>query len=69
MAGGGDSIGVDKSAEGGIIVAGLEVVELSFGVVDIATVAQGVILANGIGVCAGDRQDIVPGIVGAFNVR
>ena len=47
----------------------MEVVKAVLGIVDRATVAQGIILADGCGVGAGDAQDIAPGIVGAFNVR
>ena len=46
LAGGGKDVGVDESAEAGIVIAGLEVVQTSFGVPDVATVTQGVIEAN-----------------------
>jgi hypothetical protein len=67
LSGGGEGIGGIETAQAGVVIPGLEVVELKFRVIDIATVAQGGILANGIGVCAGDRQDIAPGIVSVGN--
>jgi len=47
LAGDDEGIGVDESAGGAVIVAGLEVIELGFLVVDIATVGKGVDLAQG----------------------
>ena len=63
MSCGDEGIGVNKSAEGGVIIAGLEVIELRFGVVDIAAVAQGVMGAEGCGQGAGGITQIAPGIV------
>ena len=45
---GNGGICIDKSAPLGVIVAGLEVVQLRFGVIDIATIAQGVQRGDGI---------------------
>ena len=59
LAGGGVGVGVDESADGGVVVAGLEVIEPGFGVVDIAAVAQGIDLCQG----AGGGQDLAVGIV------
>ena len=42
LAGGGVGVGVYEASEVCIVVAGLEVIEAPFGIVDIATVAQGV---------------------------
>ena len=42
MAGRGEGIGVEEAGCGGVIVAGLEVIELCFGVVDIAPIGEGV---------------------------
>ena len=56
MSGGDEDIGVYEAAGAGVIVAGLEVIEAGFGVVDIAAVAQGVGFAescrHGAGGCA-----------------
>lgn len=40
--GGGKGVGVEEAADGGVIVAGLEVVEAGFGIVVVATIADGV---------------------------
>ena len=42
LAGGNEAVGVDESPDGRVIVAALEVIEAGFGVIDIASVAQGV---------------------------
>ena len=64
MAGGGEGVSTDKSADFGVIVAGLEVVELRLFVIDIATVAQGVEGAYGRGQGAGDGE-----VVALVNLR
>ena len=53
----------------GIVVAGLEVIEAAFVVVDVASVAQGVVSAQVGGALAGDAQDVAPGIVGILHHR
>ena len=60
LTGGGVGVGVDESADGGVVVAGLEVIEPGFGVVDVAAVAQGIDFCQG----AGSGQDLAVGIVG-----
>ena len=67
MAGGDKCIGVYEAAGAGVIVAGLEVIEAGFGVVDIAAVAQGVGFAEGCRHGAGGISNIAPGIVGIFH--
>lgn len=62
MACGSISVRIEKSADLGVIVAGLEVIEAGFGVVDVATVAQGVILVQGIGVGVGTGADAAGGV-------
>ena len=42
MAGGSKDIAIEESADGGIIVAGIEIVITRFGVIEIAAVADGV---------------------------
>jgi len=42
----------------------LQVVEAGFGVVDIATVAEGVMGTEGVCLCSGDVQELAPGVVG-----
>ena len=64
LSGGGKGIGIDESAEAGIVIAGLEVVQAGFGVPDIATVAQGIIEADGVLLAAGDGEDTAPCVVG-----
>ena len=44
----------------GVVVAGLEAIEAGFGIVVIATVAQGIDVCH----TAGAADDIAPGIVG-----
>ncbi len=64
LAGGDEGIGVDESAGSAVIVAGLEVIELGFLVVDIATVGKGVDLAQGGADRAGGNAVVVSGAVG-----
>ena len=54
------SVCIDKAAGGGVIVAGLEVIEAGFGVVIVTPVAEGVDL----GKFTGSREDIALGVVG-----
>ena len=60
LAGGGVGVGVQESAGGGVIIAGLEVIKASFAVVVVATVAQGVSLGHG----TGGGEDVAVGVVG-----
>jgi len=64
LSGGYKSISIDKSANFGIIIPALEVIEAGFGVVDIAAVAQGVVGAEGGSKVAGGGKGFAPGIVG-----
>ena len=53
LAGGDEGVCADEAAEGGVVVAGLEVVKPRFLVVDIASIAEGVVGAEGGGQGAG----------------
>ena len=48
----------------GVIISALEVIEVRFGVVDVAAVAEGVIGTHGGGLGAGGAENVAPGIVG-----
>ena len=48
MAGGGEGVGIEEAGCGGVIVAGLEVIELCLGVVDIAPIGEGIEYTKGI---------------------
>ena len=60
LAGGSVRISVDKPSCGRVIIAGLEVIEAAFGIVVIATVAEGVLL----GQFAGCGEEFSVGVVG-----
>ena len=47
----------------GVVVAALEVVEAGFGIVDIASVAQGVVGAQGAGHGTADGKELAPGVI------
>ena len=64
MAGACITIGIDKSAGCGVVVAGLEVIETSLRIVVIPAVTQRV----GAGYAAGLRENIAPCIVGISSV-
>ena len=57
-------VGVYESADCGVIVSALEVIELGFVVIDVAAVAQGVMGAEGSCVGAGGGKGSAPGVVG-----
>jgi len=59
-----EGIRINESAPFGVIVAGLEVVQLGLSVVDIATVAEGVIFTQGASTASGGGENVAPGIVG-----
>ena len=63
MAGGGEGVGVEEAAQGGVIISALEVIKFGLGVVDIATVAQGVMGTEVGSHGSGDAQNIAPGII------
>ena len=65
MAGGGVGVGVDEAADGGVVVAGLEVVKAGFLVIVVAAVAEGVHLCQG----AGSGKDLAVGVVGVGGKR
>ena len=56
----GKGVGAHKPADGGVIIAALEVIESRFGIVVIAAVAEGIDRCE----VAGLGEDIAPGIVG-----
>lgn len=64
MACGSISVRIEKSADLGVIVSGLEVIEASFGVVDVAPVAEGVVTAQGRPTRAGAAGGVAPSVVG-----
>ena len=64
MSGGCKRIGVQESADFGVIISALEVVQPGFGIVDVATVAQGVQDAEGGSEVAGGGEGVTPGVVG-----
>ena len=39
LAGGGEGVGIEEAGGGGVVVAGMEVIEASFGIVAIASVS------------------------------
>ena len=67
-----EGVGVDESMVCGVVVAGLEVVEAGFGVVDVAAVAQGVAAdeagRGGSPSDGGIRGHVAPRVVGAVPV-
>ena len=58
---------IEESADFWVIVAALEVVQAGFLIVDVAAVAEGVILAQGVCKGAGGGQEIAPGVVGVLD--
>lgn len=69
LAGGGESIRVDEAADGGVVVAGLEVIETCFGVVDISTVTQRVMGTEGGSHGAGRAKELAPCVIGVLDNR
>ena len=49
LASGGVGVGIDETGYFGIVITGLQIVELSLGIKNIATVAQGVHICQGVG--------------------
>lgn len=66
LTGGDVDICVDKASGLGVIVAGLEVVERGFGVVNITPVAERVLCAQGARERAGAGKLLAPAIVSIF---
>ena len=60
LAGGSIRIRIYKPSCGGVIIAGLEVIEAAFGVVVVPSVAERVLLGQG----AGGGQDLTVGVIG-----
>ena len=69
LAGGGEGVCIQESAGVRVVVPALEVVQLRFGVVDIAPVAEGVVGAQGGCQGAGDGEGLAPGVIGVGNHR
>ena len=46
LTGGDEGVCIDESAPGGVVITGLEIIQPGFLVVDLTTIAQGVILAQ-----------------------
>ena len=63
LSGTGERIRIDKSTDAGIVISALEVVEPGISVVVVAAVANGIDLADGVLVGAGDGKDVAPGVV------
>jgi len=59
-----EGICIQESAQCRIVITGLEVIEVGFGIVDIAPVAQGVVGAQRAGHGTADGKGLAPGIVG-----
>ena len=57
---GGVAVRIHKPSCSGVIIAGLEVIEAAFGIVVVATVAEGVL----VGQFTGGGQDLAVGVVG-----
>ena len=66
LTGGDVDICVDKASGLGVIVAGLEVVERGFGVVNITPVAERVLCAQGARERAGAGKLLAPAVIGVF---
>ena len=62
MAGGGEGVRIDEPAHGGVIVTAVEVIEVGFGVEVIASVAEGVVVADRPAAGVGDRA-VAPGVI------
>ena len=67
MSGGNIGVRIQESAHFRIVIPTLQIIQLSFPVVDIATVQEGVVLADGIFGFTGDGEHIAPGVVGVFH--
>ena len=59
-----EGICIQESAQCRIVITGLEVIEAGLSVVDIASVAQGVVGSQGAGHGTADGKGLAPGIVG-----
>ena len=66
LAGGSEGIAVQESPDDGVIISALQVIETGFGIAVVTSVAQGVEVGDGqvAKLCAGDTQDVAPGVVG-----
>lgn len=62
LAGGGVGICVYEAADGGVIIAGLQIIQLRFGIEIISAVTQGVDLANRICQRAGNGKELTAGV-------
>ena len=60
LAGGSVRISVDEPSCGGVVITGLEVIEAAFGIVVVASVAEGVFLGQD----TGGGQDLAVGVIG-----
>lgn len=59
----------DEAAGVGVVVTGLEVVEGGFGVVDVTSIAEGLVAAESGGKGAGGGEKFAPAIVGVLYYR
>ena len=67
MSGRDEGIRIDESTNLGIVITGLEVVQLRILVKHISSVAQGIVDTEGGGHAAGGGQNVAPGVVGILN--
>jgi len=49
LTGGDEGIGVEESAPDGVVISALQIIQPGFGIIDITTIPQGVICAEGRG--------------------
>ena len=63
MPGGSKSIPIDKPSRLGVVVSALEIIQLRFPIVDVASVSERVIAAYGGGETAGGVEVVAPGVV------
>ena len=60
LPGGGIAVRIHKPSCGGVIIAGLEVIEAAFGIIVVATVTKRVLFSQGAGGC----EELAVGVVG-----
>ena len=69
MAGGGKGIGVEEAEEVGVVVAGLEVIQGILSIIDISTVAQGIMDTEVGSHGAGCAKELAPCVVSVLDNR
>jgi len=66
---GDEGIGVEESAPLGIVITGLEVIQLCLGIIDITTIPQGIKCAEGWSQGTAGGEDITPCVVGILRIQ